>query len=110
MASQAWKNLERLVAQVLKGERVCRGADFAKKEVDVKVHDFPNLQIDAKYRKQNWRHHAFLDEIRFKYCDDDVDIPVLVTKNHNQVGAVVSLSLHDFGVLLDTIRDLRKRE
>jgi len=104
--SRAWKNLERLVAKVLKGTRVLRGNDFSVKRVDVEVDDFPMLKIDAKYR-QRWSHHKFLAEVAEKYCNDDVDIAILVTKHPRQRGAVVVMDLDQFGILLDTIRDFR---
>jgi hypothetical protein len=101
----AWKSLEKETAKALRGIRVLRGADFSKKDVDVKVPDFPNLQIDAKYR-QAWSHHKFLVEIQEKYCADPGDVPILVTKHPRQRGSVVSLSLEHFGFLLDLIREL----
>ena len=83
--SNSWKALERLVAKVLRGERVLRGGDFSKKDVDVKVEDFPNLQIDAKYR-QRWAHHRFVDTVEEKYCVADDDMGILVTKHPRQRG------------------------
>lgn len=106
--SQAWKALERLTAKELGGERVTRGDDFSKKEVDVKVPDFESLQIDAKYRKRLWHHHKFLSDVRAKYCPNDADLAILVTKNPRQRGAVVSMELAHFGCLLDAIRELRQ--
>jgi hypothetical protein len=102
----AWKALEKQVAKALKGIRVLRGADFSKTDVDVKVPDFPNLQIDAKYRT-SWAHHSYLEEVRAKYCNDPVDMPILVTKTHGQRGAVVVMDLEHFGLLLESIRELR---
>ena len=109
MTSKSWKDLEKLTAKSLKGVRVLRGADFSKKDVDVKVPDFPNLQVDSKYRARNWAHHSYLAEIKAKYCNDEEDIAILVTKNHRQHGAVVSLDLEAFSSLLDAIRALRTR-
>lgn len=106
--SEAWKALERQVAKALKGERILRGADFSKKDVDVRVADFPGLQIDAKYRAK-WHHHGFLADIIRKYCQNADDMPVLVTKHKNQLGAVVVMDLNHFGALLDAIRELRQQ-
>ena len=103
----AWKHAEKAVAKALKGTRVLRGADFSVKDVDVKVADFPNLQIDSKYR-QRWAHHKFLDEVQEKYCADPADIPILVTKHLRQTGAVAVLRLEHLGLLLDAIRELRR--
>ena len=102
----AWKDLERLVAKVLKGRRILRGSDFSAHDVDVIVDDFPMLRIDGKYR-QRWGHHKFLVEVEKKYCKPG-DIPLLVTKHLKQRGAVVCLDLDAFGVILQTIRELRE--
>jgi hypothetical protein len=104
--SQAWKNLERETAGALGGTRVTRGANFAISDVDVILPDLPQHKIDAKYRVKH-SFHKFLEEIVEKYCEKG-DIPVLVTKSHNQVGAVVSVYLSDFAVLLDCFRVVRK--
>lgn len=106
MGSAAWKALERLVAKELKGERVLRGDDFSKKDVDVKVPDFELLQIDAKYR-QRWAHHKFINEVQKKYCNQKEHMPILVTKAPHQRGANVTLRLDHFGCILDVIRELR---
>ena len=58
MTSNAWKRLEKLVAEELKGKRVLRGDDFSRKDVDVEVEDFQSLRIDAKYRSGNLAHHS----------------------------------------------------
>ena len=101
--SQAWKNLERATATALKGTRVLRGADFSVEDVDVKVNDLPFLKVDAKYRKAH-AHHTLMAEIVEKYCEKETDIPVLVTKHHNQTGAYVTIPLEFFGDLLDFVR------
>lgn len=104
----AWKALERDVAKTLRGERVLRGGDFSKKDVDVRVGDFESLQIDAKYR-QRWAHHRFLDEVERKYCDTKAGhMPILVTKHPRQRGACVTLRLEHFGCILDVVRELRE--
>lgn len=106
--SQAWKKLERDVAKALGGERILRGDDFSKKDVDVRVSDFESLQIDAKYR-QRWAHHRFLDEVESKYCDTKAGhMPILVTKHLLQRGACVTLRLEHFGCILDVVRELRE--
>jgi hypothetical protein len=106
--SQSWKVLEKATAKTLKGTRILRGADFSKSDVDVVVDDFPDMRIDSKYRIRH-AHHKFLDEIKKKYCKKETDIPVLISKTHNQRGAVVSLSLEHFGKLLNEIRELRNK-
>ena len=105
--STSWKDLEKLVAQELKGTRVQRGADFSRSDVDVIVPDFPTLRVDAKYRQATWSHHKYLAEVKTKYSRDDLDIPILATKNHNERGAVISIYLSDFAAILDSLRELR---
>lgn len=104
--SVSWKALERQAAKELGGERVLRGADFSKKDVDVRIPDFPTIMVDAKYR-QRWYHHRFLAEVVTKYCDQPDCMPLLITKHPRQRGAVAVLYLDHLGALLDTIRDLR---
>lgn len=100
--SQAWKAHERAIAAALGGRRISRGDDFSRVDVDVVVDDFPFLRIDGKYRQRH-AHHQLLTEIRKKYCEPG-DMPVLVTKQAREHGAVVSVSLEDFGRLLDMAR------
>src|SRR5690242_16653379 len=46
--SNAWKSLERAVAQKLGGKRKLRGSDFSQKDTDVELPDLPHWRIDAK--------------------------------------------------------------
>jgi hypothetical protein len=107
--SQAWKNLERQVAKALGGKRVLRGANFAIEDVDVKLDDIPYLRIDAKYRKKH-AHHTLFEEVKTKYCQESGQIPVLVTKHHNQDGACVTVDLEFFSILLMAFRKNLKLE
>ncbi len=107
MTSQAWKQLERDIAEALGGKRVLRGADFSESAVDVVIPDFPNIKIDAKYRSSPWKHHGPLKECRNKYCVTDVDVALVVTKTGREHGAVVCMSLGDFAGMLDTLRALQ---
>jgi hypothetical protein len=107
--SQAWKNLERQVAKALGGKRVLRGANFSVEDVDVKLEDIPFIRIDAKYRKKH-AHHTLMAEIKTKYCQEDGQIPVLVTKHHNQDGAYVTVDLEFFAILLMAFRKNLKLE
>lgn len=100
--SKAWKGLERLVAEELRGERVLRGANFAIKDVDVK-NDFAALQIDAKFRARHG-HHKFMREIERKYCKRDGDVPVLITKEPGQASGYVVIPLRHYALLLDVLR------
>jgi hypothetical protein len=104
--SSAWKDLERAAAKALGGERVCRAGNFAQSATDVVIDDFPQLKIDTKRRKQNFKHHSMLKEIEGKYCGD-ADIAILITKNHSERGAVASLAMRNLARLLDAIRKLR---
>ncbi len=101
--SQQWKSLERAAAEALGGNRVLRGANFAVSDVDVLIPDLPFLKVDAKYRVKH-AHHTFMAEIKAKYCTKPTDIPVLVTKSHNQVGAYATVPLAFLGALLDVYR------
>lgn len=101
----AWKKAEAKAAEKLKGRRVLRGANFAVSDVDVIVDDFPHLKIDSKYRTRH-AHHSLMAEIVAKYCKHPEDIPVLVTKHHNQVGEYATVPLEFLGLLLDAVRTL----
>ncbi len=103
--SQAWKALERQTAEALRGKRVLRGANFAESDVDVQIADLPFLRVDCKYRVRH-SHHSLAQEIVDKYCAAG-DIPVLVTKSHNQVGAFATIPLEFLATLLDAVRKLR---
>jgi len=103
--SQAWKNHERKVAEELGGKRVLRGANFAQKDVDVKLSDFPYIKVDCKYRKR-WAHNAYVSELVEKYCEKPEDVPVLVTKSHGQVGSFAIMPTFFLGILLQALRDV----
>ena len=105
--SQSWKSLERGAAEALGGKRVVR-ADFGVSDTDVRIDDFPQLKIDAKYRAA-WSHTSYLKEVAKKYAKKPGDIPLLITKQKRQHGAIVCLDLADFGRLLDRIRVLEGR-
>ena len=102
--SQAWKSHEKAVAKGLGGRRISRADDWGRSDVDVVVADFPMFRIDGKYR-QKFAHHTLLREVKKKYCKDPKSIPLLVTKQARERGAVVSMSLNDFGALLSMMRD-----
>lgn len=101
-SSQAWKNLERSVAKELGGKRKLRGADFSESDTDVEVKQLPFLKIDAKYRK-NHSHHSLLQEIEDKYCKEDVDVPVLVTKHHKQRGSYTTVPTWFFALAIKAL-------
>ncbi|MBL94999.1 MAG: hypothetical protein CMF70_06810 [Magnetovibrio sp.] len=106
--SEAWKALERLAAKELGGTRITRGHNFAVSEPDVYIADFEHLKVDCKRRKQSFTHHTMLQGIKDKYCVSHDDVPVLITRNHGERGAVMSLYLKDGGALLNNIRTLTK--
>ncbi len=107
MPSNAWKSLERAIAEELGGKRVVR-ADFGVSDTDVRIEDFPQLKIDAKYRAA-WSHTSYLKEVAKKYAKKPGDIPLLITKQKRQQGAIVCLSLEDFAGMLNRIRALEGR-
>lgn len=102
--SQSWKDLERFAAKRLKGDRVVRGGDFSKSDVDVVVDDFPRMRVDCKYRKAH-AFHGLVEEIREKYCKDMGQFPVMVTRHKNGKNVYVTLDLESYAMLLDMIRE-----
>jgi len=105
--SDAWKSLERAIvkgarANGLEANRVYRGGDFSKKDVDVIIKDLEWIKIDGKYRKRH-AHHTFMREIEKKYCVEEGDIPMLVSKGHRQIGAYVTLPLEFVMALLGAV-------
>lgn len=105
--SEAWKDLEREVAEALKGTRVSRGDDFSRSDVDVVVADFPALAVDAKYRKSH-AHHALLVGVEVKYCSEARLVPVLATKHHRQRGFNITIPGWHYAALLDQVRELQR--
>ncbi len=105
--SNAWKDLERKIVKVaeecgLKARRLGRGADFGVSTFDVELLDLPNLRIDAKYRKNGWAHHTYVKEIQKKYCKNEWETPILVTKGGGEQGEMATLPLrHLFELLAD---------
>lgn len=105
--SDAWKDLERRIADKLGGyRRIARGQNYRISDFDVEVTDFPHWRIDAKYRRQKFKHHAMLRDIREKYCEKG-DVPILVTKNAAEHGEVVSMLLDDFAGMVNALRAVR---
>ena len=105
--SSAWKDLERTVAKELGGQRILRGDDFRRSDVDVLVEDFPHFKIDCKHRKGSWKHHSLLKEIKRKYCTSEYQVPVLVTKCRGEHGECVTVPLQAFKALLNALRVIR---
>ncbi len=99
--------MERAIAEELGGKRVVR-ADFGVSDTDVRIEDFPQLKIDSKYRAA-WAHNSYLEEVAEKYAKEPGSIPLLVTKQKRQRGAIVCMYLEDFATMLDAVRDLRGR-
>lgn len=106
-ASVAWKNLERLTATMMRGERQHRGADFSESGVDVVVPDFSYLKVDAKCYARH-AHHSLVREIAHKYCEKPNDVPVLVTRENRKRPVNVTVSLIYFAWLHDEMRRLRR--
>jgi hypothetical protein len=105
--SQRWKQLERSAAESLGGKRVVRGADFSVSEVDVRIEDFPHLKVDCKAYNA-FSHHSLMAEIQNKYCKDEDDVPVLVTKASRQIGEYVTIPLEHYARMLERVRHYRK--
>lgn len=94
-----WKELEKKTALALSGTRINRAADYGISDVDVVLPDFPQLRVDCKYRTRH-AHHSLIEEIRSKYCANNGDYPVLVTKHHHSQREYVTVDLVFFGALL----------
>lgn len=112
MASRRWKALERRTAQRLEGQRVLRGADFSKSDVDVILDLHPELKIDAKAYKR-FAHHTLMRGIQKLYCKEDSHVPVLVTAEPRQRDPFVTIPLSFFAQLLRdraTVEQWVKRE
>jgi len=105
--SDRWKQVERDAAEVLGGVRVLRGGDFSESDVDVAIHDLPELKVDCKAYAR-FAHHSLLEEVRRKYCTSEGDVPVLVTKHSRQKGANVTVPISFFADLLDSHRALKR--
>lgn len=101
--SGAWKSLERNTAKALGGQRLLRGDDYRKSCPDVFVADRPRWKVDCKYKSAGWAHHKILDEVRRKYCAPG-DVAIIVTKSGRQKGAVVSMALEDFVLIVAALR------
>ena len=99
----SWKELEKAGARILRGKRVSRGADFSFSDVDIKVADIPFLKIDCKKLKRH-ASHTLMREITRKYCPDEGDLPLLVTKEHGPSPVYASVPLDFLAQLLDIVR------
>ena len=103
-SSSTWKNLERIAAKKLGGQRIVRGEDFSEKALDV---EHPLYAIDAKYRAA-W---AFLSLFKKLKADNDElyeyekKIPILVTKGKRQVGECVIVELDDFAAMYWSLKE-----
>lgn len=102
-----WKELEKKTAAALGGVRIDRSDDYGRSDYDVLVPDFQFLRVDAKFRKRH-AHHAFVEEIRTKYCQDGRSYPVLVTKHHSGRRVYVTVDLALFASMLDLLRKVSK--
>ena len=71
-ATQSPKSLRAIIlhAQRLEGQRVLRGADFSKSDVDVILDLHPELKVDAKAYKR-FAHHTLVREIQKRYSGNN---------------------------------------
>jgi hypothetical protein len=99
----SWKELEKYGAKILRGKRVLRGFDWSFSDVDIKVRDIPFLKIDCKKLKRH-ASHTLMREIVRKYCPNDGDLPLLVTKEHGPSPIYASVPLDFLADLLDIAR------
>lgn len=103
-ANSTWKEAEKKFAATLRkhgiaATRVIR--DRYESDYDVHIDNFESLKIDSKYtRSSPFRSHGLLREIEAKYCLKKGDIPVLVTRNYKEHGAMVMVKDEFFAELL----------
>jgi len=109
MHTNTWKNLERSTAAVLKGERVSRGADFGKTDVDVKIPDFPSFKIDTK-RYKRLQTFSLFDLVKKKYCKNPKDKPILVLRQSGKKYVLAVIDLNLLSQLLDYVRLKKDQE
>lgn len=101
--NQSWKELEKHGAKMLRGKRVLRGFDWSFSDVDIKVRDIPFLKIDCKKLKHH-ASHTLMREIERKYCMDEGDLPLLITKEHGPSPVYATVPLEFLAILLDFVR------
>ncbi len=101
--TDTWKQLERDAAAILGGERVTRGSDFGKEDVDVKIPDFPSFKIDTK-RYKRFRVFSLFDLVKKKYCKKPEDKPILIIRESNRKYVLAVINLNLLGQFLDYIR------
>ena len=77
--------------------------DLFEVRTDVVVPGFERLQIDCKLRKR-FELHRLMNVVKRKYCTEDGDVPVVVSKTHHGRSAVVSVPLDFFAELLGRVR------
>jgi hypothetical protein len=98
--SDAWKALERKVAEVLGGKRISRGGDFSISTYDVELPSRPELRIDCKWTARTMWHHTRVKEIETKYCQLEGSVPVLCTRTKHSSEINVTIPLQYFAKLL----------
>lgn len=109
MHTSTWKQLERDTAEVLKGERVSRGANFSQIDVDVKIPDFPSFKIDSK-RYKRFSIFSLYELVKSKYCKKPTDKPILVIRQSNKHFVLAVIDIKLLGQFLDYIREKGSQE
>ena len=96
--SQAWKNLERAVAELFGGKRITRAGDYSQKDIDV---EHPLLAFDAKYRSSlaTWSWFKKLEKDIAKIEKHKGKIPCLILKEKGKGGMLAVIKA-------ETLRDL----
>lgn len=107
--SSNWKSSEKKAAETyrkfnLPAVRETRGADFSRKDYEVKIYLEGNpieVVTDSKYSKAApFKVHGLVKEIKAKYCPQKNQIPVLYTRNYKEVGAYFTVEEKIFAGLL----------
>lgn len=112
--SNAWKDLERWIAELLKqfgldAYRKTRGQDWGKSDFDAEIKDHPQFKFDCKYSIKRWKTSSMLETVREKYCKEKLkvtpdeiigDVPILICKNYRERGAKITVDADVFVMLL----------
>ena len=103
--TSTWKQLERDSAKIMGGERVSRGADFGKEDVDVKIEDFPSFKIDTK-RYKRFGVYPLYEGVKKKYCKSPEDNAILILR---QWSKRTKLAVIDLDLLVKFMNFVREK-
>ena len=104
MTSRRWKDLERMAAEALGGERVTVPWQLFKARPDV-VAPLPEgrLVVECKQYARH-AHHRHIEKCVSLYCDHAGDVPCLVTRENGSGKAFITVPLSFLAELLNARR------